>query len=242
MTRRGLADLHLHTSCSDGWPSPEEVVDHVTLETDLDVIAITDHDTIEGALRAADHSERVGGVSVIVGEEVSSRQGHILGLFLERRVRPGLSAAATVDEIHRQGGLAIAAHPFWRTERIAERLGGPIHGVGWLAAELAFDAVEVENSSPGLGLSNVLAHRLADASALTAVGGSDAHILEALGKSATSFPGMTPRALRSAIERGSTRPVRSRYEVGLLLRYAAWGLNHYRVASVQQQLPARLRA
>src|SRR4051812_20419617 len=105
MGGKGLADLHLHTSFSDGWPSPEEVVDHVTLATDLDLIAVTDHDTVEGALRAVEHSQRSGGVPVIVGEEISSRQGHILGLFLEERIRPGLSAATTIDEIHRQGGL-----------------------------------------------------------------------------------------------------------------------------------------
>lgn len=231
MPARGLADLHLHTSHSDGWPSPAEVVDHVTLETDLDVIAVTDHDTIEGALRAAEHSARTDGVAVIVGEEVSSLQGHILGLFLERRVRPGLTAAATIDEIHRQGGLAIAAHPFWRTERMAERFRGSIHGVGWLAAELDFDAIEVENSTPGLGLANVLARRLADGSGSACTGSSDAHILDAIGKSATAFNGRSARALRSAIETGTTLPVRSRYEVTALLRYLAWGLNHERVAN-----------
>ncbi len=231
MPAQGLADLHLHTSHSDGWPSPAEVVDHVTLETDLDVIAITDHDTIDGALQAAEHSARTGGVKVIVGEEVSSRQGHILGLFLERRVRPGLSAAATIDEIHRQGGLAIAAHPFWRTERMAERFRGSVHGVGWLAAELDFDAIEVENSTPGLGLANVLARRLADGSGCACTGSSDAHILDAIGKSATAFNGRSVRALRSAIETGTTLPVRSRYEVSALLRYLAWGLNHERVAN-----------
>ena len=236
MPARGLADLHLHTSFSDGWPSPAEVVDHVTLETSLDVIAITDHDTIEGALRAAEHSERTAGVPVIVGEEVSSRQGHILGLFLERRVRPGLSAAATVDEIHSQGGLAIAAHPFWRTKRMAERFGGRIHGIGWLAADLDFDAVEVENSTPGLGFANVLARRLADGAGCACVGGSDAHILDAIGKSATAFNGRTPRALRSAIEKRRTVPVRSRYEVSALLRYLAWSLNHERVAAGPEQV------
>ncbi len=237
MPSRGLADLHLHTSFSDGWPSPAEVVDHVTLETSLDVIAITDHDTIEGALRAAEHSARTAAVPVIVGEEVSSRQGHILGLFLERRVPPGLSAAATVDEIHRQGGLAVAAHPFWRTERMAERFRGPVHGIGWLAAELDFDAVEVENSTPGLGFANILARRLAEGAGCACVGGSDAHILEAVGKSATAFNGRSPRALRSAIEKGTAVPVRSRYEVSALLRYLAWGFNHERVTTVWEQVP-----
>src|ERR1700752_5472202 len=92
MPARGGPDLHMHTTASDGWPSPQELVDHARLRG-LDVIAVTDHDTIEGALRAADHAERVTGrrrLPVIVGEEVSSRNGHIVGLFLETSVRPGM--------------------------------------------------------------------------------------------------------------------------------------------------------
>jgi predicted metal-dependent phosphoesterase TrpH len=135
----------MHTSCSDGWPTPTQLVDHVTALGGLDVIAITDHDTIEGARRAAEHAAGLPlAPHVIVGEEVSSHHGHILGLFLEKRVRPGMSAAATIAAIHDQGGLAVAAHPFWRTERQAR--GRLVHGVGWWAAELDFDAIEVENS------------------------------------------------------------------------------------------------
>ena len=104
----------MHTNFSDGWPTPFDLVAHARV-TGLDVIAVTDHDTIEGALRACDHAAGRSKLEVIVGEEVSSRNGHIVGLFLERRVRPGMSAAATVHAIHDQGGLAIAVHPFWRT-------------------------------------------------------------------------------------------------------------------------------
>src|SRR5262245_7238616 len=100
MRTRSRADLHMHTNHSDGWPSPAELVAHVTSRTDLRVIAVTDHDTIEGALRAADLASKIGKVEVIVGEEVSSRDGHILGLFLERRVKAGMSAAATLHAIH----------------------------------------------------------------------------------------------------------------------------------------------
>lgn len=238
----GLADLHIHTNHSDGWPSPIEVVDHAARMTQLDVIAVTDHDTIEGALRAAEHAARGSRVTVVIGEEVSSRQGHILGLFLEKRIRPGMSAAATIDEIHSQGGLAIAAHPFWRTIGMAQRVGGPVHGVGWLAAELDFDAVEVDNSTPGLGFANLLASRLALASGQAGIGASDAHILDAIGKSATRFRGKSPRALRTAIQKRAVRSVQTRYEVGALVRYLAWSLNHERVASVHAQLPGdRLR-
>src|SRR5437899_6667389 len=102
MPARGRADLHMHTTASDGWPSPHELVDYARA-TALDVIAITDHDTIEGALRARDHAaSRRSKLHVVIGEEVSSRDGHIVALFIERRVRPGMSAAATVHAIHQQ--------------------------------------------------------------------------------------------------------------------------------------------
>src|SRR5215510_9764741 len=167
----GRADLHMHTSFSDGWPSPGALVDHAAA-CDLDLIAVTDHDCIEGALRAADLAARRGDApAIIIGEEVSSQQGHILGLFLEKRVPPGMSAAATVDAIHDQGGIAVAAHPFWRTERQVR--GRTVHGIGWWAAELEFDGIEVENATPGFYVFNQLAHRLCEAMGCAELGSSD---------------------------------------------------------------------
>src|SRR5881628_3226039 len=169
-------------------------------------------------------------IEVVIGEEVSSRDGHIVGLFLERRVRPGMSAAATVHAIHDQGGLAVAVHPFWRTQRRVH--GGPVHGVGWLAAELEFDAIEVENATPGFYLFNQLARRLNLGLGAAEVGGSDAHILDAMGRAYTMFPGRTAKALRTAIEKGRTIAGRRRYKAVGLMRYAAWGLNHERYVAV----------
>ncbi len=226
---RGRADLHMHTTASDGWPSPYELVDHARV-CGLDVIAVTDHDTLEGALRAAEYANVKRGIEVVIGEEVSSRDGHIVGLFLERRVRPGMSAAATVHAIHDQGGLTVAVHPFWRTQRRVH--GGPVHGVGWLAAELEFDAIEVENATPGFYLFNQLARRLNLGLGAAEVGGSDAHILDAMGRAYTMFPGRTAKALRTAIEKGGTIAGRRRYRAVGLMRYAAWGLNHERYVAV----------
>jgi predicted metal-dependent phosphoesterase TrpH len=226
MARWGRADLHTHTNASDGWPTPHQLVDHAARQARLDLIAVTDHDTIEGALRAAEHAARRSRLQVIIGEEVSSRDGHIIGLFLERRVRPGLSAAATVHSIHEQGGIAIAAHPFWRTQRQGRT--GPVHGVGWLAAELPFDGVEVENATPGFYVFNQLARRLNLGLGAADFGGSDAHIVDAVGRAFTAFPGKTPDELRTALETGQTRAGRRRYQAVGLVRYAAWGLNHQR--------------
>jgi predicted metal-dependent phosphoesterase TrpH len=139
-----------------------------------------------------------------------------------------MSAAATVDAIHDQGGLAIAVHPFWRTQRRAR--SRPAHGVGWLAAELDFDAIEVENATPGFYLVNQLARRLNLGLGAAELGSSDAHILDAIGRAYTEFAGKTPEALRAAIESGMTTARRRRYRAVGLVRYAAWGLNHQRYA------------
>ncbi len=230
MVSRGRADLHSHTTASDGWPSPHQLVEQAR-RVGLDVIAVTDHDTIDGALWACDHASRRGKLEVVVGEEVSSRDGHIVGLFLEKRIRPGMSAAATVHAIHEQGGLAVAVHPFWRTQRRTRN--ARVHGVGWLAAELPFDAVEIENATPGFYVFNQLARRLNMGLGSAEVGGSDAHILDAIGRAYTEFAGKTPKALRTAIETGTTVAGRQRYRAMGLMRYAAWGLNHERyVAAV----------
>src|SRR5256712_8024355 len=94
MPSSGRADLHTHTNASDGWPTPLQLVEHAGRRTGLDVIAVTDHDTIEGALRATEYAARRAKLHVIIGEEISSRDGHIIGLFLEGAIKPGLSAAA----------------------------------------------------------------------------------------------------------------------------------------------------
>jgi predicted metal-dependent phosphoesterase TrpH len=219
----------MHTTASDGWPRPHQLVDHAS-SIGLHVIAVTDHDSIEGALRAAEHAAGRTGVEVVIGEEVSSRHGHIVGLFLERRVRPGLSAAATLHAIHDQGGLAVAVHPFWRTQRRGRN--GPVHGVGWLAAELDFDAIEVENATPGFYVFNQLARRMNLGVGSADLGGSDAHILDAVGRAYTEFPGRTAKALRTAIVGARTAAGRQRYRAMGLMRYAAWGLNHERYVAV----------
>ncbi|HEV2953539.1 MAG TPA: PHP-associated domain-containing protein, partial [Candidatus Dormibacteraeota bacterium] len=153
---------------------------------------ITDHDRIEGGLRVR---EELGsdGLGIIVGSEVSSIEGHILGLFLERDVPAGLSAERTIALIHEQGGLAIAAHPY-----------APIKSVGHLAATLPFDAVEIANGTPLAELANSQAKRRLTPVAKAVTGGSDAHLLSMVGSVVTLFPGGTPGDLRRAIEMGWT--------------------------------------
>jgi predicted metal-dependent phosphoesterase TrpH len=108
------ADLHMHTSWSDGAASVPELLAHVAATADLRLIAITNHDSITGA-RQAVQIARSFGVEVTVGEEVSTAEGHLLALFIDTFLPPGRPAAETIAAIHAQGGLAIAPHPFDRS-------------------------------------------------------------------------------------------------------------------------------
>src|SRR5579884_2151025 len=108
----GRADLHMHSTYSDGIVTIEQILHHVEHSSKLDVIAITDHDTIEGALRARDlWSKRSYHFDFIVGEEITTNEGHLLALCIEKCIPPGLSIERSIDLVHEQGGLAIVAHP-----------------------------------------------------------------------------------------------------------------------------------
>lgn len=215
---QGTADLHMHTTYSDGRPTVRALLDHVARRNDLQVIAITDHDTIEGALEARTLQSRYP-FELIVGEEVSSRQGHILALYIERCVPRGLSAMETIAAIHEQGGLAIAAHPFITTWTVGKQ-HVTMQGVGTLMATLPFDGVEVDNSTPFMSWANYQARRYNRRTCrLPELGNSDAHIMEAIGKSFTRFSGSSADDLRRAILAHQTAAGRVRYGVRELLAY-----------------------
>lgn len=109
------ADLHIHTTCSDGLLTPSEVVD-LAIKNRLDGVAITDHEVIAGGLRARGYYEREyaethSGFKVVVGAEITTKQGHLVGLNLEKDIPSGKDVSWTVAKIHEQGGLVIAPHP-----------------------------------------------------------------------------------------------------------------------------------
>jgi len=196
--------VHIHTTASDGTASPRQILEWVRDRTDLAVIAITDHNTVEGALEAAALAEAGDyPFDVVVGQEVESCEGHVLGLWAPEPVRPDMTAAETVGAIHAQGGLAVAAHPFaprwWHRH-------GLRRGSVLTYNSVPFDAFETANSTPLLGLANRYArlYWLANRERLARTGGSDAHILAAIGSSRTLFPGESAEDLRRAIEERTT--------------------------------------
>lgn len=107
----------MHTQYSyDGLITPKELV-YYAKKRGLDGVAITDHDTIEGALKIA----RETNFLIVPGIEISSSDGHIVGLNVSEAIQKGLSASETVDRIHDAGGIAIACHPSAFFKRCSEK-------------------------------------------------------------------------------------------------------------------------
>ncbi len=112
MTLR-IADPHCHTLASDGMVTPAELVD-AAVRAGLDLIAITDHDTMVNAREGKERGEAAG-LSVVAGQEVTTKwpaQTHILGWFLDKPIKRSMTVADTVAAIHDQGGLVVIPHPF----------------------------------------------------------------------------------------------------------------------------------
>ncbi len=206
MTERlGRADLHIHTLASDGTSTVAAILDHAERRVGLDVIAITDHDRIDAAIAARAMAADEGmQVAVVIGEEVTTRGGHLLGLFLEERVRPLRSLRSTIAAIHEQGGLAIPAHPLVPYPLCAQ---GPV--LRRLLADadplVKPDGLETFNPTTLGRPWHGRVVRFAAAHDLATVGNSDAHAAEQVGQCWSTFPGRTPDDLRLAILGRSTQ-------------------------------------
>jgi anti-anti-sigma factor len=212
------ADLHVHTTFSDGTLTPEDVLNYYAVYPELHVVAITDHNTLDGALRVREfrdsHPDVFTDLQVIVGEEISSRDGHIVGLFLERWVPPGLSAAETIARIHDQKGLAIAVHPYTHWLPFTD-----LKGVKGLILSLPFDAVETRNANITECYANYWTEWRAASAGLCQVGSSDGHFQGAIGRCYTLFEGLAAEDLRRAILSKQTRAAGRVYGPITLGRY-----------------------
>jgi len=204
----GKADLHIHTALGDGMAELPELLDYVEQKTDLDVIAVTDHDDVRCGLQARELWARGRyRFQLIVGAEVTAIQGHVLALFVEEPVPSLRPVEEILEAIHGQGGLCVVPHPLafltrsigQRTlERIAatERAQtGARRGDG-----VYFDGIELGNGTFAARMSAGKARWLnRERYHLAEVGGSDAHFLKAVGTAYTLFPGTSADDLRRAI-------------------------------------------
>jgi predicted metal-dependent phosphoesterase TrpH len=168
-------DLHMHTDHSPDCATPAELLLETAKEQGLGAIAITDHNEISGALEAREIAERIGGIKVIVAEEVkTAHQGEVIGLFLSERIERGMSMSETIAEIRRQGGLVYVPHPFDRLHSVPdyEHL---------LEIVDQIDILEVFNPRVAFSAFNEEAVRFARKYSIVPGAGSDSHVAQGLG-------------------------------------------------------------
>lgn len=180
--------------------SGRALVDHIERHTPLDVIAITDHDEIAASFQAREYAaSRNFRVQVIPGVEVTTRDGHLLALFIEERPPALRSLQETATWVRQRGGLCIAPHPFTRWT----------HSLDQRAMRLAVNAglivgIEVLNASLAGRSSQPHAVHFAKQHGLAVLGSSDAHMLSMVGLARSRFAGTTPAELRRALESATT--------------------------------------
>jgi len=180
MTERAFIDLHCHTRASfDSLSAPAAVV-KAAAERGLTHLAITDHDRIDGALAARELAP--AGLTILIGEEVKTRDGDLICLFLERAIPPGLSADETIAAAREQGGLVGIPHPFDRLRGSLLREARP----DTLGATV--DWVETHNARV-VGRGNERAAAYAREHGLPGVAVSDAHSILEVGVAYTALDG-----------------------------------------------------
>ncbi len=173
---------------SESVTEPNDIVDEAR-RAGLNVICVTDHNTITGAVKASVYAKKYDDIEVVIGEEVSTKDGEVLALFIEEEIPARLSVEETINKIRQQGGIVVAPHPF--------SLHCP--AIGDRMSELDVDAVEVLNSGHIDGYANERAREFAQSGRWAQLGGSDSHILNTIGYAYTTFPGNTAEDFRRGI-------------------------------------------
>ncbi len=197
------ADLHVHTKFSgltkykylvflDSVEEPKNVLKYAK-KRGIDIVAITDHNTIRGGLEAKKLSKEYG-VEVIVGSEIRTNEGEIIGIFLNEEIKEGLSAEETIELIHDQGGLALAPHPY---SPLLNSLKDRI-------MSLDIDGIEVFNAYHRDGIANSIALQKALKMNKALIGASDAHCARMVGYGYTIFKGSCAEDLYYAIKKAKT--------------------------------------
>jgi predicted metal-dependent phosphoesterase TrpH len=195
----GYADLHVHPSGNTGSARTARAVYAALTASGLQVAVLTDHNRIDiaQALVARSRDEAIP-IELVVGEEITTTQGHLVGVGLTALVPAGLSLADAVAAVHDQGGIAVVAHPL---------LPGTMAASARLLVELAEgdprarpDALEAMHPLaawvPGW---RRRVERLAQHCGYAVVGGSDAHVARSVGRGRTGFHGDTEADLVAAI-------------------------------------------
>jgi predicted metal-dependent phosphoesterase TrpH len=227
---RLVLDLHNHTSRSYDASNTLADYERAHAAGAFDVIAITDHNSIAGALELANEAT----FPVIVGEEIDTRDGELIGLFLPEPAPIHLPAVETARWIRARGGLVYLQHPGYRFLRPKDRLDAPT--IADLTAGGLVDVVEVANGGAFMGHANrrgaAIVAACGPGSGVVAGAGSDAHHPGDIGSCAVVVSGaepfgpVTPGSLKDWLARGVVldrrRPAAA--SLGTRGRYAARGL------------------
>ncbi|MCD6381730.1 MAG: PHP domain-containing protein [Candidatus Aenigmarchaeota archaeon] len=208
-----LAELHCHSIYStgstikaEGFNTLKEIMAHAK-KLGIGILALTDHDTIRGHRDAKKYAKKYG-IIFIPGEEVTSEKGHILALGIQERIKPGLSVIETIEKIHDQGGIAIAAHPYDFRRK----------GIGDSAKYC--DAIEVFNAINVDRTANLRANKLAELYHKPKTAGSDAHWLPMMGHGLTEIRCTNVDGCLKEIKNGRTK-LRTKYlEMSILTEWA----------------------
>lgn len=209
----GLADIHIHSIYSYDATTTVRGLLKQASNADLNVIAITDHDEIRGAFDARELGPQYG-IEVIPGVEVTTRDGHLLALFVEKIPPLDLSLEETLKIIGDLGGIAVAPHPF-----------------NQLPGSLSMDKVigilnkpDVKNVLRGIEIYNMTTQpfdakvqKISSYLPFAKTAGSDAHVYWAIGTGTTEFKGTTAKELKTALENATTIP--HPYEEDLMRKY-----------------------
>jgi predicted metal-dependent phosphoesterase TrpH len=166
-------DMHTHSEYSPDSRTPLAAQAKALVAAGIDVVCATDHNTIEGALRLR---ELATSLRVIVGEEVTTRDGEIIGLFLEEPIPRGLSGEETIARIHEQGGVVSVPHPFSRNR---------LYHIKREALESLWsqiDCIEIFNAREAFAADNKRAEAYANERKIPGAVGSDAHRVSEIGR------------------------------------------------------------
>jgi predicted metal-dependent phosphoesterase TrpH len=206
-------DMHTHSEYSPDSRTPLAAQAKALAAAGIDVVCATDHNTIEGALRLR---ELADGIRVIVGEEISTRDGEIIGLFLEKSIPRDLSGEETIARIHDQGGLVSVPHPFSRNRMYHLRRDA----LDRLWPQI--DCLEIFNAREAFAADNRRAEAYAKERNIPGAVGSDAHRASEIGRAWIEVEDFTDRdgfleALRGGAVHGrltgSTIHLATRYDI-----------------------------
>jgi predicted metal-dependent phosphoesterase TrpH len=222
--RRSLAfaDFHTHDRFSRDSILSEDKFIRVALDRGLTHVAVTNHNNVEGAIAVRDRVAALGvddRITVILGEEVSTSDGEVVGLFLQRTIPRGLTADETADEIHAQGGLVSIPHPFdpFRPSHI-RRL--PLEK---LARAGKIDMLEVFNSRVTFSRHNEQAAEFAARHGIPGIACSDSHSAFEVAMSFNALPAFeNADELREGLAENEWHGSRSTVLIHLTTRWAVW--------------------